>query len=102
MDQSQSGADSGSQYSAPDDQQEQAAPDAQDTAKTLFISRDHLPDGMDAKAGDVLKFKVVGMDKDGDLEIEYDDGNGVEENGQDDQSFGSGLKDAMAGDQIRG
>lgn len=56
-------------------------PDAQGEGRedTFFISADHLKAYLDPstiKAGDVLEFKVVGMDGEGDIEVEYNTGEG--------------------------
>lgn len=56
---------------------------------TLFISPEHLG-GLDpatVKPGDILEFKVVGTDSDGDIEVEYnkggDTGSGMDKIGND-------------------
>lgn len=46
---------------------------------TFFISPQHLSQYLDPEsinAGDVLEFRVVGKDADGDIEVEYNTGEG--------------------------
>ncbi len=49
---------------------------------SLYLSPNMLPEGMKANPGDILEFKVVGTDKDGDTEIVYNTGkDGKEDDG---------------------
>ena len=41
---------------------------------TYFLPQGALPEGMKVQSGDVLEFKVVGQDKDGNIEVEYNHG----------------------------
>jgi len=52
-----------------------------DSAKSFFIEPEDVPEGMDGKAGDVLEFQVVGRDKEGRIELQYNAGEGDEGEG---------------------
>lgn len=59
---------------------EEGAPQEAPNEHTLFISPEHLGglDPNDINPGDILEFKVVGRDADGDIEVEYNTGKGNE------------------------
>lgn len=57
---------------------EPQAPEGGENEHTMFISPEHLG-GLDPSSvnpGDILEFKVVGRDADGDIEVEYNKGEG--------------------------
>jgi len=65
---------------------------------TMFISPEHLG-GLDPNSinpGDILEFKVVGRDKDGDIEVEYNTGDGGD-SGSGMDKMKNDLADHMAG-----
>lgn len=41
---------------------------------SLYLSPSMLPEGMKANPGDILEFKVIQTDKDGDIEVTYNTG----------------------------
>ena len=53
-----------------------AEPMGNEGYQSLYITPDMLPKGMaeTMKAGDILEFKYVGTDKDGDIEVVYNTG----------------------------
>ena len=53
----------------------------QGPSHSLFIEPSMLPEGMAAtmKPGDILEFKYVGTDKDGDIEVQYNHGKGEQD-----------------------
>jgi len=60
---------------------------------SLYLSPSMLPEGMKANPGDILEFKVVGTDQDGDIEITYNTG----KDGKDDtDSWADDLKHDMS------
>ncbi len=56
---------------------------------TLFVSPDMIPNADSLKPGAELVFKFVGMDKDGDLELEY------AKPAEEEMSLGDDLKQAV-------
>lgn len=50
---------------------------------SLYLSPEMLPEGMKVNPGDILEFKVVQADKDGDIEVTYNTG---KEEGKDDMN----------------
>lgn len=41
-----------------------------DREDTYFLPKGALPEGKEVKSGDILQFKIVGQDKDGNVEVE--------------------------------
>lgn len=82
----------------PDDGQQptEEQPQAAEREDTFFISPDHLSKYLDPASvnpGDILEFKVVGRDSNGEIEVEYNTG-GKEGGGKD--KLSSDLRGAMS------
>jgi len=66
---------------------------------TLFISPEHMG-GLDPstiKPGDIIEFKVVGTDSDGDIEVEYNTGGDNNESGGAMSKMGNDFRSHMMG-----
>lgn len=71
----------------------------QSSERTLFVSPDYL-DGLDpesVKPGDILQFKVVGKDANGEIEVEYQKGGGDGMGMKAGKDWKSDLKETMTG-----
>lgn len=76
-------------YSENTESEAQPEPGGEERGDTLFVSPDMIPNADSLKPGAELVFKVVGMDKDGDLELEY------AKPAEEEMSLGDDLKNAV-------